>query len=69
MYHLENSHLSLNYLNDYLDYHFMVEPNINYDFEHSYKSLSLEVIPTCSPHLIEKIYYLKSEINEKKEGL
>ena len=69
MYHLENSHLSLNYLHDYLDNHFTVEPNINYDIEHSDKSLSLEVIPTYSPHLIEKINCLKSEINEKDEQI
>ena len=71
MYHLENSqsHLNLNYLNDNLYNRFLVESNIDYDIEHSEKSLSLEVNTICSPLLIEKNNFLKSEIYEKNEGI
>ena len=71
MYHLENSqsHLNLNYLNDNLNNSFLVESNIDYDIEHSEKSLSLEVNTICSPLLIEKNNFLKSEIYEKNEGI
>ena len=45
MYHLENSqsHLNLNYLNENLYNRFLAEANINYDIEHSEKSLSLKL--------------------------
>ena len=71
MYHLENSqsHLNLNYLNENLYNRFLAEANINYDIEHSEKSLSLEVNPICSPHLIEKNNCIKPEIYEKNEGI
>ena len=69
MYYLENSHLNLNYLNDKINISFIVESNIKYDIEHSDKSLSSKVNHTCDPHLIGKINCLKSEINEKKEGI
>ena len=69
MQHLDNIPLNSNYLNDYLNKRFMVEANINYDFEDSDKSLSIEDNPTCIPHLIEKINSLKSEINEKNEEI
>ncbi len=64
---MDNIPLNPKYLNDYLKYRFMVEANINYDFENSDKSFSLEDNPTCIPHLIEKINCLKSEKNEKDE--
>ena len=38
----------------------MVEANINYDFEDSEKSFSLEDSPIYIPHLIEKYNCLKS---------
>ena len=47
----------------------MTESNINYDFEDSDKSLSLEDNPTCIPHLIEKINSLKSEISENNKEI
>ena len=47
----------------------MTESNINYDFEDSDKSLSLEDNPTCIPHLIEKINNLKSEISENNKEI
>ena len=66
---MDNIPLNSNYLNDYLNKRFMVEANINYDFEDSDKSLSIEDNPTCIPHLIEKINCLKSKINEKNEEI
>ena len=47
----------------------MTESNINYDFEDSDKSLSLEDNPTCIPHLIEKIKSLNSEITENNKEI
>ena len=47
----------------------MTESNINYDFEDSDQSLSLEDNPTCIPHLIEKINNLKSEISENNKEI
>ena len=69
MYHLENSHLNLNYLNDNLYNHLKTEENINYDIEHSNKSLSLEVNPISCPNLIEINNCLISEIYEKNEEI
>ena len=46
----------------------MVEANINYDFEDSEKSFSLEDSPIYFPHLIEKFNFLKSEISENNKG-
>ena len=69
MYHLENSHLNLNYLNDNLYNHLKTEENINYDIEHSDKSLSLEVNPISCPNLIEINNCLISEIYEKNEEI
>ena len=46
----------------------MVEANINYDFEDSEKSFSLEDSHICIPHLIEKYNTLKSEISENNKG-
>ena len=47
----------------------MTESNINYDFEDSDQSLSLEDNPTCIPHLIEKINSLNSEITENNKEI
>ena len=52
-----------------MDNYFMTESNINYDFEDSDKSLSLEDNPTCIPHLIEKINSLNSEITENNKEI
>ena len=46
----------------------MVEANINYDFEDSEKSFSLEDSPLYFPHLFEKFNCLKSEISENNKG-
>ena len=47
----------------------MTESNINYDFEDSDQSLSLEDNPICIPHLIEKIKSLNSEITENNKEI
>ena len=46
----------------------MVEANINYDFEDSEKSFSLEDSPIYIPYLIEKYNCLKSEKSENNKA-
>ena len=69
MKHLQNRLLNLNFLNDKIENSYMAETNINYDFEDSNKSLSLEENPTCIPHLFEKFNCLKSEISDKNKEI
>ena len=63
MSHQKNNPQNLNYYNDKKDNHFMVETNINNDFEDSDKSLSLEANHIYIPHLIEN--YLNNDNNKK----
>ena len=63
MSHQKNKPQNLNYYNDKKDNHFMVETNINNDFEDSDKSLSLEANHIYIPHLIEN--YLNNDNNKK----
>jgi hypothetical protein len=65
MNHLGNKYLNLNFLNEKLDNHFIIETNINNDLENSDKSFSFEEKQICMPHLIEKFNCFKSEINDK----
>jgi hypothetical protein len=68
MYHSENRPHNLNYLKINSDNLFMIESNINYDFDDSEKLLSLESNPISISHLIEKINCLKPEKSENNKG-
>ena len=63
----KNKHPNLNYYNDKIDNSFMIETNINIDFEDSDKSLSLEDNNhICIPHLIEN-YFNTEKVGNNKE--
>ena len=65
MNHLGNKYLNLNFLNEKLDNHFIIETNINNDLENSDKAFSFEEKQICMPHLIEKFSCFKPEKNDK----
>ena len=58
---------NLFYYNDKIDNRFVLETNINNDFEDSEKSLSLEDNHNCIPHLFEN--YLNSEKTDNNKEI
>ena len=64
---LKNKQLNLNFFNDKPNNRFMVETNINNDFEDSDKSLSLEDNYIIIPHLFEKFNCLKNEKDDNNK--